>query len=82
MDFFVCPYQSNGIKTRLGLPVDPFVEQNGSEKTIFRGFTNFFSEVATDLQQKLLILIEPPNIFYEKSTKKVGVVLGAKFGPI
>ena len=50
--------------------VDSFVVQIGSEKAVFRGFTNFFSEVATGLQQKLLILIEPPNIFYRKSAKK------------
>ena len=37
----------------------------------------------TGMKQRLLILIESPNIFYWKSTKtkKVGVVLGAKFGP-
>ena len=52
--------------------VDPFVVQIGSEKAVFRDFTNFFSEVATGLQQKLLILIEPPNIFYRKSTKNGG----------
>ena len=60
---------------------DLLVVQIGPKKAIFRGFTRFFSELLDC--NKLLILIESPNIFHWKSTttkKKVGVVLGAKFG--
>ena len=63
---------------------DPFVVQIGPQKAIFRGFTNFFFFRITGLQNKLLIIIESPNIFHWKSTKKrkkVGVVLGTKCGP-
>ena len=57
------------------------VVQIGPEKQFLEVLPNFFGTTA--LQQKLLILIESPKIFHWKSTKKkkVGVVLGAKFGP-
>ena len=51
---------------------------------IFRRFGKIFSELATELQLKLLILIESPNIFHWKlPTKKIknGCGLGTKFGP-
>ena len=45
---------------------DTFVVEIGPQKAIFSGFTKFLS--TTRLQQKLLILIESPNIFHWKST--------------
>ena len=53
----------------------------GSQKKMFYRFYQIFFRT-TGLQQRLLILTESPNMFYWKSTKtkKVGVVLGAKFG--
>ena len=63
---------------------DPFVVQIGAQKLIFRGFTFFFFR-ATGLQQKLLTLIESPNIFHWKSAKKgkkeSGCGLRGKIGP-
>ena len=49
-------------------------------KTIFKRFYQLFFRT-TGFQHKLLILIEFPNMFHWKSTKKskVGVVCGAKF---
>ena len=54
---------------------------NWAQKTIFKRFYQLFFRT-TGLQHKLLTLIESPNIFYWKSTKKskVGVVFGIKFG--
>ena len=50
-------------------------------KTIFKRFYQFFFRT-TGLQHKLLKLLESPNIFHWRSTKKskVGVVCRAKFG--
>ena len=46
-----------------------FLVQIGPKKTIFlKGLLIFFS--TTELQHKLLILIESTNIFHWKSTKK------------
>ena len=44
---------------------DPFIGQIGPTKNFLRGFTNFFFET-TGLQDKLLTLIESPNIFHWK----------------
>ena len=44
------------------------VVQIGPEKQFLEVLPNFFGTTA--LQQKLLILIESPNIFHWKSTKK------------
>ena len=60
---------------------DPFFFHKLSPKmAIFRRFGKIFSELATELQLKLLILIESPNIFHwklpKKKKKKMGVVLG------
>ena len=60
--------------------------QIGLKKAIFAGgFTKFFSELS-GLQQKLLILIESPNIFHWKSKKESGCGLKgqnlAKLGPV
>ena len=61
---------------------DPFLVQIGSNKTILKRFYQLYFRT-TGLQNKLLILIESPNIFHCKSAKKgqVGEVFGAKFGP-
>ena len=61
----------------------PFLCKLGPKMVIFRGFTNllFFFRTA-GLQLKLLILIESPKIFYWKSGKKVGMVLGQNLGQI
>ena len=62
---------------------DPFAVQIGPQKAIFRGFANFFF-TTTGLQQKSLILIESPNIFHWKSTKKKEIgrgLKGKKSGP-
>ena len=60
------------------------VVQIGPKKAISRGFTKFFSELLDCNRSFKYLLIESPNIFHWKSTKKkVGLVLdlGAKFGP-
>ena len=65
----------------------PFFVQIGNKKATFIGFTNFFVRI-TALQHNLLILIEPPNIFHLKSTKKkesgcgLWVKVWAKFCPM
>ena len=58
----------------------PFFCNLGTKKTIFESFTKSFSEL---LDCNLLILIESPNIFHWKLSKKskVSVVCGTKFGP-
>ena len=63
--------------------VTPFFCKLDPKKTIFKRFYQLFFRTAA-LQHKLLILIESPNIFHQKSAKnsKVGVVFGAKLGPV
>ena len=66
--------------------VDLFVVQIGAEKAIFKRFYQiFFGTIG--LQQKLLILIESPNILHWKSTKKESGCglkgkIWAKLGPM
>ena len=61
----------------------PFLHKLGQKIVIFKGFSNFFSELPTGFQLKLLILIESPKIFHWKPAKKnwSGCGLGVKFGP-
>ena len=60
----------------------PVLHQLGQKIVIFRGFSNFFSELL-DSNLNFLILIEFPNILHWKPTLKnqIGYGLGAKFGP-
>ena len=48
----------------------PFLHKLGQKIVIFKGFSNFFSELPTGFQLKLLILIESPKIFHWKPAKK------------
>ena len=64
---------------------DSIFAKVGSKNSNFRGFSKTFSELPDSNQLKLLISIDPLNIFHWKPAKKikVGVPLGkiwAKLG--